>query len=71
MNKPSKNYRFVPIVKIRSQSNRHNQLESENLSENESDHSLPDMLSIEEMIEFGNGHSLNHERNYDRNRIEQ
>ena len=54
-----------------SQINRNNQLETENLTDNESDNSFPDLLSREQMVEFDNGDWLSKERNYNRNRVEQ
>ena len=59
------------MVATRSQSNRNTRIETENMSDNESDHSLADMLSRDQMTEFDSGDLLISKRNYDRNRIEQ
>ena len=59
------------MVITRSQSNRTNLTETEIVSDNESDHSIPEMLSRDQTIEFDNGDLLNYERNNDRNRIGQ
>ena len=59
------------MVVTRSQSNRNNLLESETMSDNESDHSVPEVLSRAQMIEFDDGEIIDGNRDFDNNRIEQ
>ena len=57
------------MVVTRSQSYRTNSIEFETMSDSESDHSVPEVLSRDKMIEFDNGDVLNRDKNFDRNWI--
>ena len=59
------------MVVPRSQSYRNNSIETEIMSDSENDHSVHEVLSRDQMIEFDNGDVLNRDRDFDRKRIEQ
>ena len=55
------------MVVTRLQSNRNISIEVETMSDSESDHSVPEVLSSDQMIEFDKGDILNRNRDFDHN----
>ena len=55
------------MVVTRSQSYKNNHIEAETMTDSESDHSVSEVLSRDQMIEFDNGNTLNPDRVFDRN----
>ena len=70
-NKPSILYRRFHMVVNRAQSNRFNSLESETISDSESDHSRPEVFSRAQMIKFDDSEILNGNRDSAKDSIEQ